>query len=415
MVVQKPIESQEILIARALELLKEADLTRVNFDSKRQMFIRTFKHLEGAARASMCAEAASMLQHKFTNAGRLDGVLYMMACAFASERDWEATMSFMNSCLSISSNAEFFREISIVLLEVADNELGDKHSRIPLGHTVLVILTEMGLLLANRAGQSRLDNSGSARVVEYITTSLLARSNVNSNAMRMSLLHYLARNPVNREATLQLNRVISRFGQSLLEDLFTSFFEDKRRETAAFYFLLEHMNLFLSVSPSLAEMSHTVLRHFMLKYPDDFPRFLASYHERVSSNASKLLPLTKHMSLLLRTAVEVSQRDLSEAIAALLYKHLSVFKDSHTPLFDEHVELACDILQGEPIMRGQKGIIIGEFVQMYRTLLLNERDASKVVSLSSKSKVSKKDLQVRYAKIGEEPSPLESMLLLAAG
>lgn len=413
MVNQKQVETQEQMLEKNVELLTEADLTRTNFDNKRQLFVRYFKQMDALTRDQMSQEATNRLLSRFQNSEKLDGAVYLLTSAFATERDWDSTQSFLNSILSASSNAEFFRELAIVLLEIADNEISDKSSRVPLAHTSLVLLTEMGLLLANRAGQSRLDNSGSARVVEYITTSLLARSNINSTAMRMSMLHYLARNPLNQQATQQLNRVISRFGQSLLEEMFVSFFENKRRETAAFYFLLEHLNLFLATSPALSEMSYTVLRHVMLKYPDDFPRFLATYDERVSHDASKMLPLTQHIALLIRTSVEVSQRELSDSLVSILYKHLSVFKDSHTPLFEQHVDLACGILSAEPSMRG-KGTVLLEIVQNLRSVLLNDKEASKVVSLSAKFK-KPKDFVVKYAKVGEEPSPLESMLLLATG
>lgn len=407
---QQILENPQVAAQKARELLNVAELSQTHFDAKKQNFVRVFKNLDVEYRKQLCSDATKLLVEKHQSNQRLDGMVYLLTCGFASERDWDATHAFLNSILETTGDAEFFKELSIVLLEICDLELGNKTSRLPVAHTTLVLLTEFGLLLASRSGKSAIDNVGTGRVVEFITTSLLARSNVNSMAMRMSLLHYLFKNPLNAHASQQLNRVISRFGQTMLEDLMSAMFEDKKRETAAFYFLLEHMNIFISTSPALAEMCHSVLRHYMLKFPDEFPKFLAAYEDKIVTEPAKLLPLTKHYTLLLRIAAEVSQRALCDSMGAILVRHLQILKDAHQPHFIQHAEQTVELLDIEAFRRGPKSILVGDTVQMVKTLLLSERDASKIVSMKLKKA---RDVQVKSAKIGNEPTPLESMLLLA--
>ena len=393
---------------KALKELSSADMTRAGGDTRRLAFMKLYKGFDAEARKMLCDKSAEMLKERFHNAQRLEGMLTLLASGFAAERDWESAIVFLNSVLDKSSDAEFFRELALVLLEISDNQLTDKHHRIPVGQTILVLLTEFGLLLAGRSGQSALDRDA-VRVVEYITTNLLARSNMNNNAMRISLVHYLASCPLTNQGTMQLNRVISRFGQSLLDDMLTAYFEDKRKGNAAFFFLVEHLNSFFAASPALAEMSHNVLKHFMLKFPGEFPPFLASYSDFVAREETSLRLAAKHMALLFRAAHDVSQKALAETIGKILLKHLSLFADVSDALLNEQIELVSKILLGPS--KNIQNAMFELFLKDVAALSRKAADA-KVVPLAKIRK--SKETVVKPAKIGEKPSPLEAMLALAS-
>ena len=394
-------------------------ITRFSAEAKRNAFVKLFKQLSSAERAQLCNETAALLKDKFTQEGggqQLDGVVYALIGGIAVERDWESARGFLNSVLSLSSDVAFFRELAIVFLEIADNEFEGKSSKIPLAQTSLVLLTEFGLLLANRTGQSSLSGKGVSSVVEYITTNLLARSNVNNNAMRISLVHFLSKCQSGNNATMQLGRVISRFGQSLLEDLFRAFFEDKKRENAAFYFLLEHLDSFFAASPALAEMSHNVLKHFMLKYPTEFPTFLGTYVERLPKESVRLRLATKHISLLLRSAIDVSQKALTESLLKVVIRHLESFDVSKEILQTEIISISN-------IVKGQGSTRKNELVDEVLLSLLAFAESHKITSAdgiillakgTSRTRIKKtRETPMKLVKLGAEPSPLESMLQLA--
>lgn len=402
---------QEMTVERAVQELKGADVTRPGADARKLAFSRMYKSFDREKRGEICAQAAILLKERFDSNGRLESVLYLVASAIAAERDWEAANTLLHEVLARATNAEFLRELSLILLEIADNELGDKVSRVPIAQTILVLLTELGLQLAANVGRIGLDTRETGRVVEYITTNLLARSNVNNIAMRISLVHYLAKCPLNAQASLQLNRVISRFGQSLLDEMLTAFFEDKRKGNAAFFFLVEHLNSFFTSSPALAEMSHQVLKHYMLKHPDEFPLFLASYCEFISRDEATLSQATRHIALLLKASVEVNQRPLVESIGRILLRHLQVFKDASVELMRAQAEHAVGIvtLQG----RMSRHPLLEDFLREIRLAVepvAAENPSAKVVSLSRRRG---REAAIKFAKVGEKPSPLEQMLQLA--
>jgi hypothetical protein len=411
MTAAKKDTTQEATVERAVRELRDADVTRAGGDARRLAFSKLYKQLPQAERVRLCEEAALVLKEKFDADQRLESALYMFAAAIASERDWDSANSLLRAVLERATGAEFLRELSLILLEIADNEMSDKPARVPLAQTILVLLTELGLQLAARVGTLGLDTRETGRVVEYITTNLLARSNVNNMAMRIALVHYLANCPLNSQASLQLNRVISRFGQSLLDDMLTAFFEDKRKGNAAFFFLVEHLNAFFMASPALAEMSQNVLKHYMLKHPDEFPLFLASFCEFVSKDEGTLTNATKHITLLLKAAADVGQKPLVDAIGRILVRHLNVFRDASLDMLRGQVDSVISILtvQGKVARHA----MLEDPLRDVRALANQPAPESAQAKLLTLARKRGRETPIKFAKVGEKPSPLEQMLQLA--
>lgn len=384
--------------------------------SRLTLFPRQFRMLGTDERKELCRLSTELLKQRFNEGQSPDDILLVLTHGLASERDWDSSSAFLDSLLKTITASESLRDVVISLLDIADNELTEERGRIPVGQTALVLLTELGFLLANRSGGSGLDYRGTSSVVEYITSSLLARSNVNDNAMRIALIHYLARCPMNQSTTQQLNRVISRFGQSLLDDLLKAYFEDKKRGNAAFHFLLQYLNVFLVQSPSLAEMSHDVLKHYMLKHPDDFPAFLSSYCERIPREEARLAATTRHVALLMRAAIEISKRPLAEAIAGILVNHVAIFRDISPEHLEAQVQLARQIARSSLAKASSVAVpLVALFEQMTQELLDDTSGTnSKVIPIGRGKKIRKPKATPRSSRIGAEPSPLETMLSLAS-
>ena len=318
------------------------------------------------------------------------------------------SVEFLKAILSVSSDSDFYKEVAMAMLHLSDVELADHKGKNTIGHAILVLVTELGLMIAENAKNSSLDPQGASFVVEYVTTSLLARSNLNSNAIRVSLLHYLSRCPLNSNTSSKLNRVISRFGQSLLDDLLQAFFEQKKRGNAAFFFLAEHLSTFFTAAPALAEMSHSVLRHYMLKHPDEFPSFMASYSDWVSREHKTLSMTAQHISLLMKSAADVSQKHLAESLCAVLQKHLKLFGEVSRELLEDELAQVEFILKGnKPV----KSVIVEDLLMSLNSLRSDGKKQGRVVPLAKLKKIKE---NVKPAKVGNKPSPLESMLALAS-
>lgn len=378
-------------------------------ESHKLNYLRGFKCSNAAARESIVRHAASRLKAYFDEEKHLESTLWLVAAGLAHERDWDTSLVFLKSLLEISRDSDFYREIAMAMLHLSDIELSDSKNKTSIGQALLLLVTEFGLMIAERAGQSLLDSQGAGRVVDYVTTNLLARSNINNNAVRVSLLHYLSKCPLNVNATSQLNRVISRFGQSLLDDLLSAFFEQKKRGNAAFFFLAEHLSTFFSAAPALAEMSHSVLRHYMLKHPDEFPSFMASYSEWVSKEHHNLSMTAQHIALLIRAAAEVSQKHLAESLCVVLQKHLKLFSDVSKELLQDELITIESILKGT---KQQKNRIIEDILKNLNGMFGdNSKKSGRVVQLLKTRKLKE---NVKPAKVGIRPSPLETIIALAS-
>jgi hypothetical protein len=380
-------------------------------DPRKHPLIKGFRILDERDRREIAAIAAQEMHIRFGQDQRIDLAIYLMCSCIASERHWDTAHHFLEKALTLSGDVSFFREISIGLLEIADMEFSGATSKLPIAETALVLLTEYGLMLANHQGRSALDPKGTATVVEYISTSLLARSNINNTAMRISLIHFLTKCQPDRQTTLQLNRVISRFGHSLLEELLRGFFDDKKKSSAAFFFLAEHLHAFFSASPALATMSQDVLKHHMLKYPSDFPCFLASYCDWAPKDSDSIALATKHIALLYKAALDVYQRPLAEAISRVLLKLLADTKLSHPDTLHAQIETVFKVIGGDSQMNAPRQMLFQEFALALQAMDGDIRAAQRVVSLSRAKRG--KDSQVKLAKVGDKPSPLETMLQLA--
>jgi hypothetical protein len=377
-------------------------------DAHKLNFQRGFKFSSNASRETIVRHAAKRMKILYEQQKHLEAPIWLVAAGLAHEKDWDTSLLFLRSLMEVSHDADFYKEVAVAMLHLSDLELTDHKAKNTIGQAILVLVTEFGLMVAEHGGKSGLDPQGASRVVEYVTTSLLARSNVNNNAIRVSLLHYLSKNPLNMNTSSQLNRVISRFGQSLLDDLLNAFFEQKKRGTAAFFFLAEHLSTFFTAAPALAEMSHSVLRHYMLKHPDEFPGFMASYSEWVSREHLTLSMTAHHIALLIRAAAEVSQKQLAESLCSVLQKHLKLFGEVSKELLDEELSQIEMILKGN---KPAKNLIIEDLLASLQMMRSDAKKSGRVVPLARLKKIKE---NVKPAKVGAKPSPLETMLTLAS-
>jgi hypothetical protein len=377
-------------------------------DTHKLNFQRGFKFSPPENRAKIVEHAAARLKNLHAEQKHLEGPIWLVAAGLSHERDWDTSVLFLRAILDVSSDPDFYKEVAMAMLHLSDVELSDHKGKNVIGQAILVLVTEFGLMVAENARASNLDPQGAAFVVEYVTTSLLARSNVNSNAIRVSLLHYLTKCPLNANTSSQLNRVISRFGQSLLDDLLQAFFEQKKRGTAAFFFLAEHLSTFFTAAPALAEMSHSVLRHYMLKHPDEFPGFMASYSDWVSREHLTLSMTAQHLALLIKSAADVSQKQLAENLCAVLQKHLKLFGEVSKELLEDELNQVEFILKGnKPV----KSMIIEDLLMSLNSLRGDGKKQGRLMPLAKLKRIKE---NVKPAKVGLKPTPLESMLSLAS-
>jgi hypothetical protein len=165
-------------------------------------------------------------------------------------------------------------------------------------------------------------------LLDHTATYLLSKSNVNSGSIRLSLLHYFG--AIEHGATHRhhhaVSRLMSRFGHTVLDHLFSLLFK-KRSEAVALQYLLENLPFVLEADLPTQKIVHETFRNYMLKQPERFCLFLQAFsddlaaREEHSFNDAKRQFL-QHIAVLFRVVSEVNQRQLAGELIHAMSKFI---------------------------------------------------------------------------------------------
>jgi hypothetical protein len=396
-----------------LQPLKE-NISVANLSEMRSNpFYKLFKSLGLEGRIQLMGSFSEVMLERFSQKKPFSDLTLLIVAVVSMEPDWESSLELLKKISQEAKSIDFLKDFAINLVDIADHEINSKNHKIPLAQCALVLLTEFGLHIADSSGKNTLPPKELSHIVEFITTSLLARSNINHSAVRVALVHYLASFPISHKSSLQLNRVISRFGQTLLDELLRAFFEDKRKGNAAFFYLVEHLNCFFSSSPALAEMSHGTLKHYMFKYSEDFHLFLESYVECMKKSLEVSMNATKHITLLALASTALSQSTLTSQIGQIIFNHIKGTRNVSVEIFQQHIMLFKNIIGKNE--HPNIAPIIKSMDILEQSELKSLKDTENVVYLAKipKKTKSSKNTNHRISEKSHKPSPLETMLQLA--
>lgn len=182
----------------------------------------------------------------------------------------------------------------------------------------VVLVCELGFAIQDFEQQLPGQLRGSRHLLERVATYLLSASNSNSDAVRLSLIHYFGETERGLRDKIFLNRVLSRFGHTVLDHLFAMLFQ-KKVEGVALQYLLENMPSMLEADHHTQVIIHESLKFYALKHPDRFGLFLGALAERISGQSPSEITLSRRALLLqfvalFRVASEVNARDLGRDI-----------------------------------------------------------------------------------------------------
>src|SRR5690606_18318848 len=108
-----------------------------------------------------------------------------------------------------------------------------------------------------------------AALLDHIATFLLSVSNANSSCIRLSLLHYFGVCERHSEQKVCFNRIMGRFGHTVLDHLFNLLFR-KRSEAVALQYLVENLPHVLEADRHAQKIVHETFKFYMLKQPERF-------------------------------------------------------------------------------------------------------------------------------------------------
>ncbi|MGE0171976.1 MAG: hypothetical protein AB7T49_04295 [Oligoflexales bacterium] len=179
----------------------------------------------------------------------------------------------------------------------------------------VAIICQLGLAIQTiqKAYPGEIDSPD--KLLAHIATYLLSVSNSDDACIRLSLIHYfgVAEAPSNK---MGFNRIMGRFGHTVLDHLLTLLFS-KKTEGVALQYLLDNMPFVLEGDNHCQTMLHETWKFYMLKKPERFSLFIKTLSGYLSGMESDRAPYArevflKHLCLLLKVASEVNHKELAK-------------------------------------------------------------------------------------------------------
>lgn len=215
-----------------------------------------------------------------------------------------------------------------ILVEVAlTSELSDSTHDGEIFDMAVAMICEMGISIFQYNKQYPGEFSRAQGLLDHIATYLLSVSNANSSCIRLSLVHYFGLTEHQTTNHQSFNRVMGRFGHTVLDHLFNLLFK-KRSEAVALQFLLENLPFFLEADRHSQRIVHETFKFYMLKQPERFVLFVHAFAERLTDAGEDFDQAAnvfmQHLVLLLKVSSEVNHKVLGREFmtAVLKFRYL---------------------------------------------------------------------------------------------
>lgn len=300
-------------------LLKWRDMRTLkrNFSQEEQREI--IKHMT----KRMCERAESRLSAEIV----IESLLIWVATA-SSEAIVDAFVDQMFEEPARESATRTLVEVALTT-EVTDNG-HDEH----IFATAVVLICELGLAIYDYDRKNPGSFPGARRLLDHVATYLLSVSNHNNSCIRLSLLHYFGRTSEGVEDKVSFNRIMGRFGHTVLEHLFASLF-NKRSEGIALRYLLDNLPFVLGGDVHSQRILHETFKQYMLKQPERFALFIHTLVDHVrgmpqdADGARAKTCLLQHLGALLSLVSEVNHRVLGrDLLVAICRFESDPFRDA---------------------------------------------------------------------------------------
>jgi hypothetical protein len=215
---------------------------------------------------------------------------------------YSATMRFVEMSLTMEVVVEQFSELFV---------------------TAVSINRELGLMVKEIYSTYPDKLEGGDRILAQVSTYLLSVSNANEYSVRLILVNYLGiiETPERKHG---FNRIMDRFGYTILEHLFKMLF-NKKTEGVALQYLLDNLPYILEGDNNCQMILHQTMRTYMLKLPERFALFIKTFSVTVRDLDDPRFDQARqvflmHMGQLLKVASEISHTALAFEIGGAILK-----------------------------------------------------------------------------------------------
>jgi hypothetical protein len=239
---------------------------------------------------------------------------------FANCQNEEVLVGFLQELLEQPNRTD----ACMVLVELAITaEVSEAEHAEEIFAIAVAMICELGLMVRTlQVEKPTLMGQGAQKLLDHISTYLLSVSNSNDNCIRLSLLHYFGTMEKGKANKVGFNRIMGRFGHTVLEHLFTLLF-NKKTEAVALQFLLENIPYILEADNHAQTILQETWKHYLLKKPERFALFLqALTHYLLQLPPEEARACRKaylqHLTLLLKKVAEVDHKELGREILSAM-------------------------------------------------------------------------------------------------
>lgn len=208
-----------------------------------------------------------------------------------------------------------FTEVALAT-ELTDTEHYDQ-----MFSTAVSLVCELGLALQATMTRYPGEIKAGKGALDHITTYLLSVANNNDHQIRLLLLNYFATSSTTSAGMVSFNRVLSRFGHTVLDFLFSMLF-NKKTEAVALQYLLKNLPHVLSADQKSQRILYDIFKYYMLKVPERFALFLQVFADHVISNEMQNVQTVylQHLGTLFHVVSDVNHKPLAKEIILCVAK-----------------------------------------------------------------------------------------------
>lgn len=225
---------------------------------------------------------------------------------------------------------ENFRRACWVLIEVS---LSDDISQLEHGERIFAtsvsFICELGRSLHSEEGKGKI--SSQDLLWNHLATWLLSLSSINNSAIRLSLLSYFGSMSYTETGKKYFNRIMRRFGYTVLDHLFFLLF-NRKSEAMALEYMRHNLPWVLGGDYFSQKIMRSIFQHYMYRHPERSLLFLRTFTDDLLSrppnpDATKRKlqneieqSLLRHLASLYLVVDEINQRALVPEFIEVLGK-----------------------------------------------------------------------------------------------
>ncbi len=281
---------------------------------------KDFKHLQKSLKGEEMIElvtyCAARLAERVDSRLPAEILTESLLIIFANMEDESTLVAFLSELLQQPNRAmacSMLVELAITA-DVSDSDRAEEIFAI-----AVALICELGTMIRMMI-QENPEEFGDAgqKLLDHISTYLSSVSNSSDNCIRLSLLNYFGALEQGRTHKTGFNRIMGRFGHTILEHLFILLF-NKKTESVALQYLLENVPYILEADDHAQTILQETWKHYLLKKPERFALFiqaLGSHLLAMPDDVSRQARRTflQHLIMLVKKVAEVDHKELGRQL-----------------------------------------------------------------------------------------------------